>query len=124
MNKTIAALCGTGLVFVLVGAFVLLKLNGAVDDQFVWLTGLVFNIVLGAWQVARTEDVKREVNGRFSAQQEIARKALDVLPAEEVARIVREGLIPAPRQVDSPPSIGPRTDPPGSTIEPSAKPAS
>lgn len=129
MTKTVQLICATTLIAVLLGVFAVLKIRGAVDDQFLVIAGSVFNLALGAFNLAKTDAVHTQVNGRFSAQQEIARKALDVLPGDQVAQILRDVVLPAAApnantaQVDSGSPVSPRTDPPGSVTNPPAQTA-
>lgn len=100
MNKfQTVALVGAVIVIVAVlGAFVWLNTGGRSSDEkfnalaLVILTQLAVQLV----QLGRTEHVSTQVNGRFSAQQEITRKALDAIPPEHAAQITKDAVAPPP----------------------------
>lgn len=98
MNKTVAIIGAVVLVVVIVLAYVYLNTGGRQSDgRFDALSALILTqVVVQLFQLARTEQVSHQVNGRFSQQQEITRMALDVIPPAEAARITKDALTEPP----------------------------
>lgn len=98
INKTVAVVGAVVVIVAVLAAFVWLNTGGRTsDDKFnalalVILTQLAVQLV----QLGRTEHVSTQVNGRFSQQQEITRKALDAIPPEQAAQIAKDAVAPAP----------------------------
>lgn len=97
-NKNVLVVCATVIVVAVVIGAVFLSTGGReLTSNFMALAGLVLvQVVLGLLNLARTEHVSQQVNGRFSAQQEITRKALDAIPPEAAATITKDALNPPP----------------------------
>lgn len=98
MNKTVALVGAVVVIVATLAAFVWLNTGGRSSDEkfnalaLVILTQLAVQLV----QLGRTEHVSTQVNGRFSQQQEITRKALDAIPPEHAAQITKDAVAPPP----------------------------
>lgn len=120
MNRNVALVCATVIVVVVVVGAVYLSTGGReLSSDFTGLAGLILvQVVLGLLNLSKTEQVSHQVNGRFSTQQEITRKALEVIPPDAVAQIARDALTepPAPdgrNGVESEPGDQPPAGPAG-----------
>lgn len=107
MNKTVALIGAVVLVIVIVLAYVYLNTGGRQSDgRFDALSALILTqVVVQLFQLARTEQVSHQVNGRFSQQQEITRMALDVIPPATAAQITKDALVPPPEGHDGVESV-------------------
>lgn len=114
MNKNVLVVCATVIVVAVVLGAVYLSTGGrSITPNFMALAGLVLvQVVLQMFSLARQEQISHQVNGRFSTQQEITRKALEVIPPEHAAQITRDAVAPPPegpngvesRTADQPPA--------------------
>jgi hypothetical protein len=97
-RSNVVIVCATVIVVaVIIGAVYLSTGGRTISANFMALAGLVLvQVVLQMMTIARTEQISNQVNGRFTTQQEITRKALEVIPSEVAAKITTDALNPPP----------------------------
>lgn len=97
-RSNVVVICATVIVVAVVIGAVYLSTGGReLSPNFMALAGLVLvQVVLQMMTISRTEHISNQVNGRFTAQQEITRKALEVIPSDVAAKITTDALNPPP----------------------------
>ena len=121
MNGTrnnVVVICATVIVVAVVIGAVYLSTGGReLSPNFMALAGLVLlQVVLQMMTISKTEHISNQVNGRFTAQQEITRRALEVIPPDAAAKITTDALNPPPdgsTGVESPTAGQPPAGPAG-----------